>query len=135
LALSMDLRTRIVAAHANGEGGLTMLSRRFKVSISTVQRLLRLQKLHGHVAPSDAPRGRKSTLIGEAQDQLRALVRAHPDAREDDLVEMLATEHDIQTSTSAVGRTLRKLGLTRKKRRSEPPKTTPKSESSDAQPS
>ena len=51
MALSLDLRRRIIDAYDNGEGTQARLARRFKVGKATVERLVRLRRETGSVEP------------------------------------------------------------------------------------
>ena len=135
MALSMDLRTRIVAAYENGEGTYVEVARRFCVDKTTVYRLLQRKRETGSVAPRRGPRGKPTTFQGERLEALRTLVEEDPDVLEVQLVERLAQRFDIHVCTSTVGNALRRHGWTRKKRRSALPRTTPQRDNTNEQPS
>lgn len=131
MALSMDLRERIVAAWEAGGATYIEVAERFQVDKTTVWRLLRRKRDTGHLRPSETTRGRKPRFTPARVDLLRLLVEQDPDATEQQLVDRLAQQHNFQTSSSAVGRALRKMNWTRKKRRSAPLRTTPSNDSSN----
>jgi len=51
MALSLDLRERIIEAYENGEGSIRELAHRFKVGFATVWRLLKRYRTAGEIAP------------------------------------------------------------------------------------
>jgi transposase len=114
-AYSQDLRLRILRAVDAGQSKAAV-ARRFAVGLTTVKRYLAQRAAAGHVRPKASP-GRPS-LLGRADDAaVVAQVRAAHDAT---LAEHAATwerEHGVRVSRWAMGRALRRLRLTRKKRR------------------
>lgn len=113
----LDLRTRIVEAHQDGEGSVRELAERFAVAPNTVQNYLNLQRATGSVAPRPHGGGPGPAIDARGQEQLRALLQEMPDATEDELADALVRRHRIVVSGSTVGRTLRRMGITRKKKR------------------
>ena len=106
---SEDLRLRVLSDSKAGESP-THLARRYRISRSTVYRLLELYRETGSVSPRQGNVGRRSSLAG-AEAQLQRLVERCPDAT---LIE-LRDQLPVATSTTAVWRALRKLGITLKK--------------------
>lgn len=118
--ISEELRQRIVAAWQ--KKGLTgvELAELFGVGVATVVRIKRLYLDTGTVKPRPHGGG-MPRIIGRREERLvEALVQKHPDWREDQYAKVLAEEHDIVASAVTVGRTIRKLGYSVKKRRSSP---------------
>jgi transposase len=109
---SMDLRQRIAAAIDHGEGSFREIARRFRVSLSLIARLLRRRRQAGTLEPKPHGGGHPPALDHQAQEQLRELVRQHPDATLDELRQQLG----VACSRSALARALEKLKLTRKKK-------------------
>ena len=125
MAISVDLRKRVVEAYEEGGVSYAAVGRRFSVHWRSVKAWVELSRSTGSLEPSKAPRGRKTLLQGDKLDQLKQLVEEDINATEADLVERLKKRFGIETSTSSVGRAIRKMGLTRKKRRSGHGKPTP----------
>jgi transposase len=111
----IDLRARIVEAHRNGEGSVRELAEQFAVAPNTVQNYLTRYRTTGSVVPRPHGGGVGPTINERGQERLRALVKATPDATEDELADALVRRHHIVVSGSTVGRTLRRMGMTRKK--------------------
>lgn len=123
MTLSMDLKKRALEAYRNGEGSQTQIARRFKIAQSTLHRWL-----HQPDTPEDKPetRGRPPALSPQDLDRLADLARRHHSASERELAVMLAGPDQQPLHRSIIGRALRKMGLTRKKRRGAPLSATEK---------
>lgn len=119
-AYSKDLRERVVAAYESGVGDQVEVAQRFDVGEATVRRWWALKRKTGSVAPKTpaAVRPDRRALDADGEAKLAALVAATPDASEEELARDMAEQHDIHICRSTVNRTLRRLKLTRKKRRS-----------------
>lgn len=115
---SVDLRERVLRAHARGEGGCAALARRFGVGASTVSDWLVQARDEGRRAPK--PMGHGRVLLGGAEDVLRTLVAEQNDATLAEYAERLARRTGQRRSPSAICRALQRLGLPRKKRRFAP---------------
>ena len=61
MALSVDLRTRIINSYQNEEGSIREIATRFKVGFVTVWRLLKKYRLTGELL-AQSPPGRKSKI-------------------------------------------------------------------------
>jgi transposase len=109
-ALSVDLRERSLAALASGLS-VTEVATRFDVSRSSLYRWQRKRAATGALTPGRSP-GRPRRLNPDHEAALLAEVQTHPDAT---LGELCATV-PVAVSPTTMGRTLRKLGLARKKR-------------------
>lgn len=68
MALSIDLRRRIIESYEGGEGSIIGLAKRFKVASSTVWELLRKYRSTNELEPKSPP-GRPSQL-GKRESQL-----------------------------------------------------------------
>jgi transposase len=113
---SLDLRERILAAYDDGEGTREDIARRFRVSLGMVKKLLQQRRHLGDIAPRHHRAGRKPVIVEEHQRQLRVLLSQKPDLTLRELREVLALECSVQ----ALHVVLVKMGLSYKKRRSEP---------------
>ena len=115
---SNDLRQRIVDTVESG------VSRRqtakvFKVSVSFVIKLIQRVRATGDVSPAQFGGYKVSPLAAHEAD-LRCWV-AERSAITIAELQVLLAERGTRTSPAALARFLGKLGLTRKKRRREPP--------------
>ena len=115
-AYSMDLRERVVAACDEGADTRAEVAERFSVSESWIRRLLQRRRESGSIAPKPHGGGQPPAFDAEAAERLRQALADDPDAT----LEELARASGVACSTAAVDRTLRRLGITRKKSRSGP---------------
>jgi len=121
-AYSIDLRQRIVAAVDNGLPR-QQVAATFGVSLATIQRLLALRRDGGTLAPK-APPGRQREIAPEHHEALWAQLEAHPDATIEQHARLWNAARGAAVSQWTVGRAIRRLGWTRKKRRWAPPSAT-----------
>lgn len=110
--LSMDLRRRIAAAVDAKEGSQCEIAERFGVSESSVFRLLQRRRKTGGLEPSPHGGGRSSSLDADAEKRLAELVARRPDAT----LRKLKTFGGFDCTLTTVWRSLRRMGLTRKKK-------------------
>jgi transposase len=122
MALSVDLRERVLRAHERREGSQRVLAERFEVGLGTVNEWLRLARA-GRQAPL-RPRGGPKPLGGVDPALLRELVAERNDATLAEYAAMLA-ERGVgrEFSAATLCRALAvggmpPTGLGRKKRRS-----------------
>jgi transposase len=115
-----ELRQRVVAAYARGDGTMRELAERFDVSLHFVNDMVQLARRTGSVAPKPHSGGRTTRLDDRALAALRAWVARRPDATLRELGAHLWRARHLAVSTPTLSRALRRLGLTRKKRRSGP---------------
>ena len=129
-ALSIDLRHRIVDAWQ--KEGLTNaeLAVRFSVGTSTVMRLKRRFRETGGVAPRPHVGGQPRKIPPDKEHLVQEMVVRHPDWTEEKYAETLESEHGIKASSVTVGRVIRRLGYSVKKRPSKPKKETDQTSSS-----
>jgi transposase len=114
MALSVDLRERVLAAHERREGSQRVLAERFGVAVGTVNGWLR-QAREGRRAPLRR-RGGRAALGGAGPEALAAMVAERPDATLDEYAAMLAERVGRRFSPAVLCRALRRAGLRRKKR-------------------
>jgi transposase len=114
MALSVDLRERVLAAHERREGSQRVLAERFAVSLGTVNAWLRLAR-SGLRAPRRGGGGH--AMLGGADPAiLRDLVAEQNDATLAQYAERLAERAGGRRfDPSTLSRALRRLGLPRKK--------------------
>lgn len=117
-AYSLDLRTRVVAAAADGASCLDV-ARRFAVGRSTVQRWVAQQARDGSLAPKPIP-GRPRAIGPADEPALLAQVRATPDATLAEHCAAWQAAHHLPLSITAMHRALARLGWPRKKKSSAP---------------
>jgi len=115
---SNDLRQRVVLTVENG-ASRRQAAKLFKVSVSFVIKLLQRVQATGEVSPAQFGGYKVSPLAAHEAD-LRRWVAERSEITIAELQSRLS-ERGTKTSPAAIARVLAKLGLTRKKRRHEPP--------------
>ena len=115
-AYSIDFREKIVKAYAQGNTSIRKVASRFDVSKALVQKLLKQQKIQGHVQPEKQGGTIKSELDGY-ETQLALMVELDPDATLSEYCEYWGETHGSWVSTSTMCRALQRQQLTRKKKR------------------
>lgn len=118
--LSMDLRKRILAAYDKGQGTRDDIATRFCVSLGMVKKLIQQRRHTGNIAPRYDRCGRKPILLAEHRKSAKALLHNKPDLT----LEELRKELQVSCSLTAIHYMLADMGLTYKKRRSEPANKT-----------
>jgi transposase len=111
---SVDLRHRVLAAVERGMPRHEVVQT-FGVSLGTIKRLLVKQR-HGHTLVPGTPTGRSTTISLDQYAMLRAQLDAHPDATFAQHAELWNAAHGTTLSQWTLGRAIRRLGWTRKKR-------------------
>jgi transposase len=112
-AFSLDLRKRVVAAYDRGEGSQAVLAKRFRMSLRTVERLVRLRRETGSVAPKPHGGGQIAKVRGVTEERLKRAVAETPDASLDELRDRCR----VKGSRMCIFRALKRLAITRKKSR------------------
>lgn len=113
-AYSQDLRLCILHAIDGGQSKAAV-ARRFAAGLTTVKRYLARRDAEGHVRPRSSP-GRPAHIRPRDYATLTAQVQAHPDATLAEHAQLWETSHGVALSPWAMGRVIRKLKLSRKKR-------------------
>src|SRR5262245_436246 len=110
-AYPVELRSRVGAAVDRGVGSLPTVAALFGVSTNCVANYLLLRAQSGSLQPRPNPGGRPPAIPQARYEELRQLLAAHPDLTLEEIRDRL----HLDCSLAAVCRTLKKLGLTRKK--------------------
>jgi transposase len=120
VAISLDLRRRAIAAYERGEGSVEAIAARFAVGRASLARWLRKQRLTG--SPEREPRsgGSPRRVTPEGEALLRQWLAEDPSTAQHVLATRLAEAGQPPVSQQTVGRTLVRMGLTRKKKPSAP---------------
>ena len=114
-AYSVDLRSKIVAAHLEQKLSIRKTAEIFACSKSLVQKLVKQQKIEGNLQPK--PRGKpRYSHLNNSPAELREIVAAHPDATLLELCELFAQKTGNWVGRTAMCNALQKLGLNRKKK-------------------
>ena len=131
---STDFRRKVVHAYERGAGSQRELARLCGVSLIFVHDLLRRYRQSGSVAPKPHGGGNPGKL-GPYLSVVEQLHQQRPDASLAERCEHLAATTPVHVGRSTRQRALKRLGLTRKKRRSMPRSRTLKRGAKPAWPS
>lgn len=112
---SLDLRTRAVDALDRGLSRAEVVET-FQVSLPSLKRWLKSRRETGDLSPCPATGGPDLSIPPQQEADLRAQVAAAPDARLADHAAQWNATHGTSLSASTLGRAIRRLGITRKKR-------------------
>ena len=115
-AYSVDLRQKIIDAHNQQEGSQRQLAKRFRVSLTFIESLLKRYRTDGTVEPRAHGGGRSTKLSPEQEVVLASLVEEDNDAILVELCERLEQRVGVHISRATMGRIVQKLKLTRKKK-------------------
>jgi transposase len=118
--ISVDLRERILSAYDDDGGTREDVARRFRVSVGMVKKLLQQRRHTGDIAPRHHRAGRKPLILDSHHRRMRSLLGEKPDLTLWELRQALTLECSLQ----AIHVALVKMGLSYKKRRSEPANRT-----------
>jgi transposase len=114
--LSLDLRERILASYDNEEGTRDQIARRYRVSLGMVKKLLQQRRHTGDIRPRHYRCGRKPLIVDTHRRRMRTLLGKQPDLTLKELRQAVG----LDCTLPAIHYALDKLGLTYKKRHSEP---------------
>lgn len=123
MALSLDLRYRIVQAYKNEEGSVRRLAERFCVSARTVWSLLQQDKKEGQLEPRSPP-GRSSVIDPEGLCLIASWIKEKNDLTLTELCKAYADKKGISCSVMAMHRACKKLNLPYKKNKARVRATT-----------
>ena len=112
---SGDLRGRVVAAVLDGGQSRDSVARRFLVGRSTVYRWVEAAQSDGRLVAKPMCGGPPPTIRDEGEAALRRLVTGDNQLTLAEYRDRLAAETGVRVHPWTLGRTLRRLGLTRKK--------------------
>lgn len=115
MAYSNDLRSRIVKAVSERGMSIPETAKTFEVGTATVERYLRRYRESGELQARTPP-GRPSGLA-EHEELLRQQFAHKGDLKLEDRCKQWAEMTGTRVSTATMSRWLRKLNLSRKKRR------------------
>lgn len=114
-AYSRDLRERVLQAVDQGYPR-TEIIQLFGVSRATIKRYLKQRRETGDISVKPIP-GRPSKKFAPLQTGLVAQLERHPDATLEMHCQLWEHEHGLGVSTTTMGRAIKRVGWTRKKRR------------------
>jgi transposase len=115
-ATSLDLRRRVVEAYRRGGVTYAEVAARFAVGQASVSRWLRRARQTGDVKPLPHGGGYPRRISKEQEPIVERLVQEHPDWSEEELAKAVREKLSIQVSAVTVGRVVRRLGYSVKKK-------------------
>ena len=80
MALSQDLRVRVMRVYAGKEGSMRSLAQRFQVGWMTIWRWVTQYRLTGESQPKPQGKGRQPRVTGEIGFQFQSMLQTHSDA-------------------------------------------------------
>lgn len=116
--LPVALRQRAVDAYLRGEGTRAEIAERFQVGVASLGRWVRKHRETGSVEPMPHNSGPEPMLDDEALKVLLAIVEEENDLTNEEYALRLVDETGIAVSRTTILRAFKRLGITRKKRRS-----------------
>ena len=114
-AYSVDLRQKIVDAYNQREGSQRQLAKRFRVSLTFIENLLKRYRTDGTVEPRAHGGGQVAKVSREQEAVIVTLVEQNNDAILVELCDQLEQRIGVRLSRATMGRYVQKLKLTRKK--------------------
>lgn len=114
MSLSLDLRKRLVEGYENQEGSIRALAQRFKVSASTVWRLLQRKRTSGTLTPQVSS-GRPSKFDRKGLKFLKKCLEKNETLTLNELAQSYRARRGISVSIMAVHRACKRLKLNYKK--------------------
>jgi transposase len=114
MALSLDLRERIVKGYEAGEGSIRKLAKRFKTAPATIFRILSRYNETGELKPKSPP-GRPGKMNKKLLHTLSKIIKKNNDATFQELCEEFARRTAIKVSYGIMYRACEKLKITYKK--------------------
>jgi transposase len=114
MALSMDLRERIIKAYENGEGSIRTLAKRFSIGIASVWRLLKCHST-GRSIEAKSPPGRNRIIDDKGHKTIHQLLKEDNDATLEELCKRFAAKTKVKVSIVTMHRACRRLKIKYKK--------------------
>ena len=114
-AYSVDLRQKIIDAHNQREGSQRQLAKRFRVSLTFIENLLKRYRTDGTVEPRAHGVGQSAKLSPEQETVIATLVKEDNGAILIELCDRLEQRVGVRVSRATMMRIVQKLKLTRNK--------------------
>ena len=121
-ALSLDLRERILDSYDKEEATRDQIAKRFRVSLGMVKKLIQQRRHTGEIGSLHYRCGRKPVIVEIHRQQMTKMLAAKPDLTLKELRDALG----LECTLPAIHYVLHSMGLTYKKRLSEPASRTVK---------
>jgi len=124
MGYSVDLRERIVEAVLERHSSIGEAAETFRVGHATVERYLHRFRERGELTPCKPP-GRPSRVNGEQLEALKKQLEAHNELTLLEHCELWEKDTGMKLSYVTMHRISKRLGISRKKRRSQLVSKTP----------
>jgi len=115
MALSKDIRERVVSARKAKEGSVRALAKRFAIGVASATRLFRLERETGSVEPRPHGGGAQPKIPDSELPDFIALVEEKPDRTGEELRIEWERRKGVSVSRSVIVRALKRSKLTLKK--------------------
>ena len=116
---SRELREKIVNTYLQREESVRQIAKRFQVSASFVQKLIKKYRQTGTVDSEPHRGGKPPKLNPEQIDLVKELIEQHSDATLQELCNMLESQSGIRISRSTMSRITQKLRLNKSRKSSD----------------
>lgn len=123
-AYSIDLRQRVVTAYEAGQTTIKEVAERFSVGETFVKKMLRQKRSSGAVQVPAHGGGKPRSLDKRHLKALRSWLAKEPDLTLRELQQKLISQKKKSISIAALGASLQREKMTRKKNQSSPQKET-----------
>jgi transposase len=117
-AYSLDLRQKIIDAHAEGNLSQRQLAKQFRVALSFIEKLVKQYRQTDSIGPKQRTQQTPTKLNASQLATLEELVRQNNDATLSELRILLHEQTGVWIGISTVDRMLKKLNITFKKKHS-----------------
>jgi len=114
--ISLDLRERILECYDSEDGTRDQVAKRFRVSLGMVKKLLQQRKNRQEIGAQHYRSGRKPIIFEKHREEMRTLLIKKPDLTLHEIREHMK----LDCTLPAIHYVLHDMGLTYKKRHSEP---------------
>lgn len=106
---SQDLRQKIIDTHLKDKESIRKIAKRFQVSPSFVQKLLKNYHQTGKIDPKPRRGGTSPKLSTQQINVVKKLTKQHQDATLQELCDMLENKTGVQISRSTMSRITKKF--------------------------
>lgn len=121
---SLDLRRKILDAYLNEEGSMRKIAERFGVSLWFVYNLLKRYRKENTIEPRKHKSGNHPKVLPKHVPFLKKLIEKENDLTLREICSRFEEEFSIIVSVSSMNESLKRLGISRKKKPSTTPKNT-----------
>lgn len=117
MAYSVELRERIVEAVLERKYSIRATAQLFRVGHATVERYLKQYRDKGHLTPGIST-GRPKLLSSEQEEKVMQQLHEHDDLTLQQHCDVFEKSAGVRMSYVTMHRAIKRLGISRKKRRS-----------------